>query len=114
VALAPEDIKVIVAAIVVMAGSNAGSILNATSDSARHDPFTGRDAVALESHLREEARRERFILKSEILSQIHQEAYVSEKDCEKEKQAIRDRIFVLEQNQKHCMAQLERAGFKMK
>ena len=43
--------KLIVAALVVLFGSNAGSFINTINPNIRSDPFTGADGIALEDRI---------------------------------------------------------------
>lgn len=43
--------KLIVAALVILLGGNAGSLINTVSPNVRNDPFTGADGVALEDRI---------------------------------------------------------------
>ena len=47
-----ENRKLIIAALVVILGSNASGIINASNANARKDPFTGTDGDKLEYRVR--------------------------------------------------------------
>jgi hypothetical protein len=103
VALTKEDAKVAAALVVFVLGGNASGIINAVSPGVRADPFTGTDAKELRSDLESKMARERVILKAEILATVAESRYKDERECERDKQAIRERISVIEQNQEHCL-----------
>lgn len=79
-----ENRKLIMAALVIMLGSNTGSILNAYSPAIRADPYTGLEAAKMEAKLTGKISEQRSLLVAEIhkLNSKVQQLKSDQRECE--------------------------------